>query len=861
MPRARHTDRPARLAAAAVVALAACMGAAGAGQGADASGDGPLNPDLLAMPPNTWRNLEPAGQDSVEARMYSGACFGGGRLWYFGGAHRSWPGNDVDLFDPRANRWRQVTEPEMPERGSDLWKRLTGGGGGAGGLTPRGRPFIEHTYQQVCWQPDRDRFFVAMARSGTWEFDPRRAEWISLLGPDRDQPRGSWAHNNVLWDPAVGAPVLVVGSGGGSIHRFDHAARVWVRLAGVPPVLNWNEFYSTYVPPWRAHLVSTAKKGFFRFDPAAGKAEPVDSPEALAGCQALSYDAAGRAVVALQRRRVSKYRWTVVPWAMDAESLAWRRLDPPKPWPEGHSTGRWASLWYDPDHGVHLLVSDVQRDRDRLFDGGVTETWAYRYAPPDGKAKKKAAPAEAVTAEPTAASTGLPKVRVSSDGRGFETADGRPFAPVGVNYFRPGTGWAPQVWKQFDAEATARDFKIMQGLGVNCVRVFLTLGSFYPEPGRLAPEALETFDTFLALAEARGIYVHPTGPDHWEGLPDWSRGDRVARESYLEALEQFWRLLAARYRGRNALFAYDLLNEPHVPWTSEAVRAKWADWLKGRYTSAEAAAKAWGLAAVPGGGGRLDDVPVPDPKQPASERQLLEYQHFRESLADAWTRRQAEAIRSADPDALVTVGLIQWSVPVLLPRVDVYSGFRPSRQARFVDFLSVHFYPLADGAYGYEGEGAERRNLAYLEAVVREVARPGKPVVLGEFGWYGGGRPTSMGASRPPASEAQQARWCERVVTTTAPMACGWLNWGLYDHPEARDVTELTGLLTRDGAPKAWGRRFTGLAETYRGHRPPPGGLGERPTLDWDRCLTDLDAARAFREAYLAAFRAGKAGD
>ncbi len=366
----------------AAVAMAAGIAGAGAGEAGETSGKGPLNPDLLAMPANTWRNLRPAGQNRVEARMYSGACFGGGRLWYFGGAHRSWPGNDVDLYDPCTNRWRQVTEPEMPERGSDLWKRLTGGGGGADRLTPRGRPYIEHTYQQVCWHPDRERFFVVLARGGTWEFDPRRAEWNPLLGPDRDQPRGAWAQNNCFWDPAVGAPVLVVGSGGGGVYRFDRERPAWVRIADLPAVLNWSEFYSTYVPPWRAHLISTAKKGFFRFDPAAGKAEPVQSPKALAGCQALSYDAVGRAVVALQRRRVSKYRWTVVPWAMDAETRTWRRLDPPKPWPEGHSTGRWASLWYDPAHGVHLLVSDVQRDRDRLFDGGVTETWGYRYAAP-----------------------------------------------------------------------------------------------------------------------------------------------------------------------------------------------------------------------------------------------------------------------------------------------------------------------------------------------------------------------------------------------------------------------------------------------------------------------------------------------
>jgi hypothetical protein len=38
------------------------------------------------------------------ARMYSGCCSGGGFLWYFGGAHHGYKGNDVrrdrrELFD------------------------------------------------------------------------------------------------------------------------------------------------------------------------------------------------------------------------------------------------------------------------------------------------------------------------------------------------------------------------------------------------------------------------------------------------------------------------------------------------------------------------------------------------------------------------------------------------------------------------------------------------------------------------------------------------------------------------------------------------------------------------------------------
>jgi len=476
----------------------------------------------------------------------------------------------------------------------------------------------------------------------------------------------------------------------------------------------------------------------------------------------------------------------------------------------------------------------------------TTAAWLLITMVPGIRMRAEVPAAKATPARP------LAKVRVAADGRGFETAPGRTFAPVGVNYFRPGTGWAPKVWQTFDPEATRRDFQVMRGLGVNCVRVFLTLGSFYAQPGRLGPEALAKFDRFLEIAERHGIYVHPTGPDHWEGLPAWARGDRIARESFLAAMETFWRLFARRYRGRPVIFAYDLLNEPSVPWTAADLRPKWTAWLKDQYGSLERIKEAWPVADLPQ---RIEQVTIPPPEQAITPQQRLDYQHFRESVADEWTRRQAAAIKEVDPQALVTVGMIQWSVPTLLPRADVYSAFRPQRQARFLDFLSVHFYPLDGGAYGYEGRETELRNLAYLESVVLEVARAGKPVVIGEFGWYGGGKPRFNRGRPPAATEQQQAQWCRRVMETTAPLACGWLNWGLYDHPEARDVTELTGLLTSDGRLKAWGRQFQAVAETYRRHRRPPDGLPDRPTIDWDRCITDVRAGHAFREAYQKAFR------
>ena len=152
-----------------------------------------------------------------------------------------------------------------------------------------------------------------------------------------------------------------------------------MRLGPTPEALKWNEFYSTWVPAWKAHLISTMRKGFFRFDVPSRRLTPVATPEALARCQSLAYDAASGAVVALAVRKVGKYTQSVVPWVLDVGKGAWEEMRPGGAAPVGQTTGAWATLWYDPTHNVHLLVNCVRRDRRELFDGGTTETWAYRY--------------------------------------------------------------------------------------------------------------------------------------------------------------------------------------------------------------------------------------------------------------------------------------------------------------------------------------------------------------------------------------------------------------------------------------------------------------------------------------------------
>jgi len=447
----------------------------------------------------------------------------------------------------------------------------------------------------------------------------------------------------------------------------------------------------------------------------------------------------------------------------------------------------------------------------------------------------------------------FPKIRIARDGRGFVTQAGKPFVPFGVTYYRPGTGWAPQVWKQFDTEATRRDFARMKELGVNCVRVFLSFGSFYHAPGVLDTNGLAKFDQFLSIAEDAGIYVHPTGPDLWEGPPEWPLGG-VEDEKTLSALEKFWKLFAARYRGRNVIFAYDLRNEPAVGW--DGLEEPWNSWLADKYKTIENLNIAWaGQKAA----ATFGSIPVPPKKDAPCDRKLLDFQGFREHLANEWTRRQVAAIRTADPEALVTVGLVQWSVPSLLPGdLSTYSGFRPAQQARYLDFLEMHFYPLLDGGYRYKDAQSETGNLAYLESVLRGTGPPGKPLVLAEFGWYGGGKPRFNNGSFPAATEVQQAQYNRKVVETSMGFACGWLNWGFYDQPEATDCSELTGLVTTDGKVKEWGSAFKKLATSLHGNSGERKPRGSRPKMNWDACLSNIKSEQDFLKEYITAFSQNK---
>ena len=300
----------------------------------------------------------------------------------------------------------------------------------------------------------------------------------------------------------------------------------------------------------------------------------------------------------------------------------------------------------------------------------------------------------------------------------------------------------------------------------------------------------------------------------------------------MEAREEFWTLFVTHFKGRSTILVYELANEPAIPWSTPQIQLLWNKWNR-------------------------KTTPIPSGEINSGDPTLSAYQHFREHLADEWTRRQVAVIKKADPDALVTIGLDQYSVPALGVSPSHYTGFRPERQAKLLDFMEVHFYPVAAGTYAYQSEAVKVANLAYLESVVREVGKSGLPTVLGEFGWYGGGSCSGIGGGAIVPTDLQQAEFCTQEVRTSTPFVCGWLNWAMYDDPRATDITRFSGLFTAEGKLKAWGACFGEISSTYRRQLPPVplGQIGPRPDLPWDDCLTSSAAAEKFRLQYLAAYK------
>jgi len=408
----------------------------------------------------------------------------------------------------------------------------------------------------------------------------------------------------------------------------------------------------------------------------------------------------------------------------------------------------------------------------------------------------------------------LPLITISPDHHSFlESSTNHVFVPFGTNYFDPQTGWAPKIWSQFNPDRVEHHFALMQGIGVNTARVFLAATIFQPNAQTISEDALKKLDALISIARRHQIRLILTGPDAWEGSPDYWQPSRYCSAQALEVLNLFWTTVGRRYRNDGTILAWELLNEPHLPWSDPEMQKRW-------------------------------NKPIPDDKLDSNQPALVEYQHFREQLADQWMQTQVDALRAADPTHLITIGYIQWSYPLILSanKPSGYSAFNPQRQAKFLDFLTMHFYPLLGEPLA--NDQTTRRNLRYLQAALASCNNLGKPVILGEFGWYGGG----PSQSHPPLTQQQQADFLEKEIQSTRPLCAGWLSWAFADTPTSTDITLRSGLFDPDLHPKSWADTFSHLAKSKDSLPLPPPSL---TPLDIDRALrSDLQQLKQLHEDY-----------
>ncbi len=396
-------------------------------------------------------------------------------------------------------------------------------------------------------------------------------------------------------------------------------------------------------------------------------------------------------------------------------------------------------------------------------------------------------------------------IDTTPEGKGFvEVMSGRPYVPFGANYYDPNTGWPPKVWQQFDPDRVTEHFEIMSRLGANCARVFLTAATFQPDVNTVDEQALRKLDGLIRIARRTGVRLIVTGPNPWEDEPPYWQPDRFAGDEALKALERFWTVLGQRYQGEPAIFAWDLANEPQMPWSVPSWGPRWNEWLQAKYVNRDGLKTGWGDELIDSE--QMGNVTIPADVAESGNPRLHDWQLFREHLADQWVQRQVRVLRRVDPTHLITAGYVQWSYPVVRPGdPSLYSAFNPHRQSEWLDFISVHFYPLMGRPFGSRDNWL--RNLTYLQAILAYCS-VGKPVVVEEYGWYGGGAPPE----RPYLDEDQQERWIAAEIEASRRLAQGWLSWPFADTPDATDMAMFGGLVKKDMTWKRWAVHFRSYA-------------------------------------------------
>jgi hypothetical protein len=259
----------------------------------------------------------------------------------------------------------------------------------------------------------------------------------------------------------------------------------------------------------------------------------------------------------------------------------------------------------------------------------------------------------------------------------FLTRDGKPFFPVGANYFTtadhdwdfsgPRNAW---IWE--------RDFADMARHGVTLVRtgVWMPYKRFVePSTAEVNERFLRNLEAFILCARRHNVSVNFT---FFAFAPqiDGRQGSETGPNPYLDPgavrAEQDY-VLSVVNRFKNAPWVcWDLINEPsfsnprrlwkgNTPNADSVETARWRGWLRARYKDIRDLGAAW--AVPPEELGSFDGIPLPDAADLSMERygnakevRAFDYNLFAQDMFSEWVHAMVAAIRSSGSGQLVDVG-------------------------------------------------------------------------------------------------------------------------------------------------------------------------------------------------------------
>jgi hypothetical protein len=396
----------------------------------------------------------------------------------------------------------------------------------------------------------------------------------------------------------------------------------------------------------------------------------------------------------------------------------------------------------------------------------------------------------------------LPRIEVVEvpGGEGYFQVNGtmQRFVPRGVNYIRLTKYHSTFDTGQYDAIAVEAALGAIEGDGYNVVRVFIDPGDWTYAGGINGPmdtaglsgPYLDNVADFLERASAHHLYVIPSLDlfpfnQHYlaMSLPDdpdlvsfnayhLHEGHIAAKEAYVT--DWIAGLTARIGKAKlSTILAHGIENEAaydaqYPPFSMSSGTVKTAD-------------------------GGTYDMAVASQRQQAADANDVNF-----------ANRIAKAIRAADPEALVTMGMFTYRAvgrtgPTgLLPVPTTGESRFPTRPAVLraysdLSFLDVHTYPRNLGA-PWPPVYTLADDLATSEWSMVDRSRP---IVMGEFGAY------KDAPSFPALNDAVPAMRAHQVDSCNYGFG-GWLFWTFdtTEQPELWNLRDGNGAIDAVLAPK-----------------------------------------------------------